>query len=95
MRINLRSQATEFLVAKNELFNFLSLWVAKDSIDVGVEAHAPETDVGHEFFGRVEFTVATKHAFDKNDSRVGAQLLWILFTRLCLSFAVHVGLAAL
>jgi len=73
----------------------LRFWIAKDSIDVGIEAHAPETDIGHELFGSAEFMVATKHTLDKGDTRVGAKFLWSFLAGLGLSLLVHEGFAAL
>jgi hypothetical protein len=73
----------------------LGLGVLQDGFDVGVEAHAPQADVGHELLGRVEQPVAAKHALDEGDARVGADLLRLRLARLALRGAVHLLLAGL
>jgi hypothetical protein len=67
----------------------LSLGIAKDSVNVSIESHAPKPHVGHQLLSGVEFTVATEHALNESDARVGTQSLGVLLASLGLSFTVH------
>ena len=67
-------------------------WVTKNLLTVGIEAHVPKADLGHENLGLMHLPVGTKHGVDKCDAGVLAELAAAM--RLAGLGLEHVGLTS-